>query len=48
MRYVIVKDGIVTNAVEWDGVTEFTPDGELHVSETANIGDAWVETSSGE
>lgn len=47
MRYVIVKDSVVINAVEWDGVTEFTPDGELYASDTANIGDSWVETGSG-
>lgn len=40
MRYVIIKDGVVVNTVEWDGVAEFNPDGKLVQSDTANIGDA--------
>lgn len=41
MRYALVKDGIVINAVEWDGETEYAPDGELVASDTAQIGDAY-------
>tara|TARA_Y100000310_G_scaffold280899_1_gene300962 strand:- start:820 stop:1092 length:273 start_codon:yes stop_codon:yes gene_type:complete len=29
MKYAIVKDSLVTNMVEWDGVSEYTVDGEL-------------------
>ncbi len=29
MNYAIVKDSLVTNIVEWDGVSEYTVDGEL-------------------
>jgi hypothetical protein len=29
MAYAIVKDSIVTNIVEWDGVSEYQVDGEL-------------------
>jgi len=29
MKYAIVKDSLVTNMVEWDGVSEYQVDGEL-------------------
>ena len=29
MNYAIIKDSLVTNIVEWDGVSEYTVDGEL-------------------
>tara|TARA_R110000824_G_scaffold399463_1_gene604947 strand:+ start:512 stop:781 length:270 start_codon:yes stop_codon:yes gene_type:complete len=29
MAYAIVKDSLITNIVEWDGVSEYTVDGEL-------------------
>ena len=29
MSYAIVKNSLVTNMVEWDGVSEYTVDGEL-------------------
>ena len=29
MAYAIVKNSLVTNMVEWDGVSEYTVDGEL-------------------
>jgi len=29
MAYAIVKDSLVTNMVEWDGVSEYRVDGEL-------------------
>ena len=29
MRYAIIKDGFVTNVIEWDGTATFIPDGEL-------------------
>ena len=38
MKYAIVKDSLVTNIVEWDGVSEYTVDGEL-VRADAN---AWI------
>ena len=38
MAYAIVKDSLVTNIVEWDGVVEYTVDGEL-VEADAN---AWI------
>jgi hypothetical protein len=28
-NYAVVKDGVVQNIVLWDGVTPYTPDGEL-------------------
>ena len=39
MKYAIVKDSIVTNMVEWDGVSDFPVDGELiQVDKSAWIG----------
>ena len=38
MNYAIVKDSLVTNIVEWDGVSEYQADGEL-VQADAN---AWI------
>lgn len=39
MKYAIVKDGLVANLVEWDGSSDFTPDGELiKADENAWIG----------
>ena len=38
MNYAIIKNSLVTNMVEWDGVSEYTVDGEL-VEADAN---AWV------
>ena len=38
MEYAIVKDSLITNIVEWDGVSEYTVDGEL-VEADAN---AWI------
>lgn len=29
MAYAIVKNSLVTNIVEWDGLSEYTVDGEL-------------------
>lgn len=29
MAYAIIKNSLVTNMVEWDGVSEYTVDGEL-------------------
>jgi len=29
MNYAIVKDSLVTNIVEWDGVSEYQVDGDL-------------------
>ena len=43
MKYAIVKNGTVENMVEWDGVSEYSVDGELipvppHSEGLANIG----------
>ena len=38
MSYAIVKDSLVTNIVEWDGISEYIVDGEL-VQADAN---AWI------
>jgi hypothetical protein len=38
MKYAIVENSLVTNMVEWDGVSEYTVDGEL-VEADAN---AWI------
>lgn len=37
-KYAIVKDGVVTNLVQWDGTSEFNVDGYL-VEATH---DAWI------
>jgi len=43
-RYAIVKDGIVQNLVQWDGVSEFNVDGELiEASHDAWIGGAYTD-----
>lgn len=41
MRYVIIQDGVVVNAIEWDGVSEWQPpEGCIaSQSDTAQIGD---------
>ena len=39
MKYAIVKDSLVTNIVEWDGVSHYNADGELvQADENAWIG----------
>ncbi len=38
MEYAIVKSGIVENVIEWDGVSEFTVDGELVLADNS----AWI------
>jgi hypothetical protein len=39
MNYAIIKDNIVSNIVEWDGVSEFSVDGGIIVcDENAYIG----------
>ena len=39
MKYAIIKNSLVTNIVEWDGVVEYTVDGELvQADENAWIG----------
>ena len=39
MNYAIIKDNIVSNIVEWDGVSEFSVDGDIIVcDENAYIG----------
>ena len=42
-KYAIVKDNLVQNLVEWDGVSEFNVDGELiEASHDAWIGGAYT------
>jgi hypothetical protein len=38
MAYAIVKNSLVTNMVEWDGVAEYIVDGELVQADT----NAWI------
>jgi len=39
MNYAIIKDNIVSNIVEWDGVSEFSVDGDIIAcDENAYIG----------
>jgi len=46
MNYAIVKDSLVTNIVEWDGVAEYTVDGELvQVDANAYIGGTYNGSS---
>ena len=43
-KYAIVKDNVVQNLVEWDGVSEFNVDGELiEASHDAWIGGAYTD-----
>jgi hypothetical protein len=40
--YALVKNGVVENMVLWDGVTEYTPDGELvEVTSDTRVGGSW-------
>lgn len=42
MKYAVVKDNEVTNIVEWDGESDFNPDGELiAATEDTKIGGSW-------
>lgn len=42
MKYAVVKDNEVTNIVEWDGKSDFNPDGELiAATEDTKIGGSW-------
>lgn len=42
MKYAVVKDNEVTNIVEWDGESDFAPDGELvEATEDTKIGGSW-------
>lgn len=41
MRYAIVRNGKVENVTEWDGVTPWQVEGDVVLSESANIGDLW-------
>ena len=46
MRYIIIDaDGLITNAVEWDGVTEWAqPEGCTAVElETGSSGDSYID-----
>ena len=43
-RYAVVKDNVVQNLVQWDGVSEFNVDGELiEASHDAWIGGAYTD-----
>jgi len=43
-KYAVIKDGVVQNLVEWDGVSEFNVDGELiEASHDAWIGGAYTD-----
>jgi hypothetical protein len=43
-KYAIVKNNVVQNLVEWDGVSEFNVDGELiEASHDAWIGGAYTD-----
>ena len=43
-KYAIVKDNVVQNLVEWDGVSEFNVDGELiEASHDAWIGGSYTD-----
>lgn len=43
-KYAIVKDNVVQNLVQWDGVSEFNVDGELiEASHDAWIGGAYTD-----
>lgn len=45
-KYAIVKDSVVQNLVEWDGVSEFNVDGELiEANHDAWIGGAYTNGS---
>jgi hypothetical protein len=42
MKYAVVKNNEVTNIVEWDGESDFNPDGELiAATEDTKIGGSW-------
>ena len=38
MNYAIIKDNIVSNIVEWDGVSEFSVDGDIIAHDITYIG----------
>ena len=43
-KYAVVKDNVVQNLVEWDGVSEFNVDGELiEASHDAWIGGSYTD-----
>ncbi len=43
-KYAIVKDNVVQNLVQWDGVSEFNVDGELiEANHNAWIGGAYTD-----
>jgi hypothetical protein len=43
-KYAVVKDNVVQNLVQWDGVSEFNVDGELiEASHDAWIGGAYTD-----
>ena len=41
-NYAVVKNGVVENMVVWDGVTEYSPDGDLvEATSDARVGGSW-------
>jgi hypothetical protein len=41
-NYAVVKSGVVENMVVWDGITEYSPDGELvEVTSDTRMGGSW-------
>jgi hypothetical protein len=43
-KYAVIKDNVVQNLVEWDGVSEFNVDGELiEASHDAWIGGSYTD-----
>ena len=42
MKYAVIKNNEVTNIVEWDGESGYSPDGELvAATEDTKIGGSW-------
>jgi len=40
--YAVVKNGVVENMVAWDGVTEYSPDGDLvEATSDTRMGGSW-------
>jgi hypothetical protein len=40
--YAVVKNGVVENMVVWDGVTEYSPDGDLvEATSDTRMGGSW-------
>jgi len=45
-KYAIVQDTVVTNYVEWDGVSQFNPDGQLIIDDgNSYIGGSYIDSA---